>query len=113
MKTVDLVATGVCGVLYAVVGYLTYLGIFCPVVGVVRFWPVVVIPAVFSVLFGPIAGGVGAAIGIFISDMLVHGNALLSVTVGVTSNFTCFYLIGVLSRMDMNWGRVRAVSGVG
>lgn len=86
--------------LYAVVGYFTYLGIFAPIVGVVRFWPPVVIPAAFAVAFGPLVGAVGAAIGIFISDMLIHGNAFLSLTVGVPANFICFYLIGYLSRLE-------------
>jgi hypothetical protein len=40
--------------LYAGVGYLTFLGIFAPVVGTVRFWPSVVIPAVFH---GGVWGG--------------------------------------------------------
>ena len=30
--------------------------------------------------------------------MLIHGNALLSLTVGVPANFVCFYFIGVLSK---------------
>lgn len=84
--------------LYAVVGIATYFGIFAPVFGTVRFWPSVVIPATFSILFSPWIGAVGAAIGIFISDMMVHGNPILSITVGVTSNFIGFYLIGVLVR---------------
>jgi len=84
------------GALYATVGYFTYLGILAPMIGVVRFWPSVVIPAVFTVAFGPLVGGLGAAIGIFISDMLIHGNALLSLTVGVPANFICFYLMGKL-----------------
>ncbi len=94
----DVVYTALNAALYVVVGYLTYLGIFAPVVGVVRFWPSVLIPTFFAVVAGPIVGGVGAAIGIFISDMLIHGNALLSVTVGVPANFICFYTIGVLAR---------------
>ncbi len=88
--------------LYAVVGIATYFGIFAPVFGTVRFWPSVVIPATFSILFSPWIGAVGAAIGIFISDMVVHGNPILSITVGVTSNFTGFYLIGVLARGRLN-----------
>ena len=84
--------------LYAAVGLLTYLGLFAPVFGTVRFWPAVVVPAVFSVLFTPWIGGVGAAIGIFISDMLVHGNPLLSLSVGVPSNFLGFYILGRLAR---------------
>ena len=72
--------TSLNGALYATLGYMTFLGLFAPIVGVVRFWPGVFVPAVFAVLFGPVVGGVGASIGIFISDMLVHGNALLSLS---------------------------------
>ncbi len=105
MKTIDVAMIGVSAALYAIVGYLTNLGIVSPVVGVVRFWPSVIIPAIFAVLFGPWVGGTGAAIGIFISDMLHpgHGIAFLSLTVGVPSNFIGFYLIGLISRKNMKW----------
>jgi len=97
--TLELTMTSLNAALYVAIGYLTFLGIFAPIVGVVRFWGVaVLIPAVFAVLFGPFVGGVGAAIGIFLSDMLVHGNALLSLAVGVPANFVMFYLIGYFSR---------------
>jgi hypothetical protein len=98
MKPLEAITISLNAALYAAFGYLTYLGIFTPVIGVVRFWPAVIIPAVFATLFGPFVGGVGAAIGIFISDMLIHGNALLSITVGVPSNFIGFYLIGYIAR---------------
>jgi len=90
-----IVLTAINASLYTVVGCLTYLGI---VVFGVRFWPAVVVPAVFSVLFGPLVGGVGAAIGIFFSDMLSHGMPFLSLSVGVTSNFTAFYILGHMTR---------------
>jgi len=82
--------------LYAALGYASYLGLFAPVIGVVRFWPSVFVPALFSVLFGELVGGLGAAVGIFVSDMLIHGNALLSLTVGVPANFLGFYTVGAL-----------------
>jgi hypothetical protein len=89
--------------LYATIGLLTYLGIFAPIVGVVRFWGLaVVVPAVFAALFGPFVGGVGAAIGIFLSDMVVHGNALVSLVAGVTSNYVMFHLIGWISGKDFS-----------
>jgi len=94
-KTFMIVLTAINASLYTVVGCLTYLGI---VVFGVRFWPAVVVPAVFSVLFGPLVGGVGAAIGIFLCDMLSHGMPLLSLSVGVTSNFTAFYILGHMTR---------------
>ena len=105
MEPKDIVLSGICGALYAVVGYLIYvlLPIMAPGIGVVRFWPSVVIPAVFAVLFGPMVGGLGGAIGIFISDTLIHGDPLLSLTVGVTSNFIGFYFIGLISRKSINW----------
>lgn len=87
--------------MYAAIGYATFLGLFAPVVGVVRFWPVVVIPAVFSIAFSPFIGAAGAAIGIFISDMFVHGNPLLSLSVGVTANFLGFYLLGLIAQQPV------------
>jgi uncharacterized membrane protein len=98
MKPLEAIAISLNAALYAAFGYLTYLGVFTPVIGVVRFWPAVIIPAVFATLFGPFVGGAGAAIGIFISDMMVHGNALLSITVGIPSNFIGFYLVGYIAR---------------
>jgi hypothetical protein len=89
--------------LYATIGLLTYLGVFAPIVGVVRFWGLaVVVPAVFAALFGPFVGGVGAAIGIFLSDMVVHGNAFVSLVAGVTSNYVMFHLIGWISGKDFS-----------
>jgi uncharacterized membrane protein len=93
-KTLDtrlIILVSINAALYTAVGYLTYAGI---IVQGVRFWPAVVIPAVFSVLFGPVVGGVGVGIGIFISDMLSHGLLFLSLSVGVTSNFAAFYFLG-------------------
>jgi uncharacterized membrane protein len=114
-KALDVTLTAVNAALYAAIGYVLYV-IFpfvCPTVGGVRFWPVVVIPATFATLFGPIVGGGGAAIGIFISDMLIHGDPLLSLTAGVTSNFVCFGLIGYLSHRKFNWKKAFSGLGVG
>ncbi|MBS7612954.1 hypothetical protein KEJ48_01715 [Candidatus Bathyarchaeota archaeon] len=98
MKLRDLSATVINAALYASLGYLTYLGLFTPVIGVVRFWPSVIVPGFFSVVYGSMVGGLGAAIGIFISDMAIHGNALLSLLVGVPSNFLGFYVMGLIAR---------------
>lgn len=87
--------------LYTVVGTLTYFGISFHGV---RFWPAVVVPATFSVLYGPMVGGVGAAIGIFVSDLLIHGIPLLSLSVGVPANFIGFYIVG-LARRRFSWPR--------
>lgn len=114
MRSVDLTASAICGVLYGVFGYIIYLftPITTPGVGIVRFWPVVVIPAVFAFLFGPLVGGLGAAIGIFISDLLIHGDPLLSLSAGVTANFIGFYLLGYISRRKLDWSKIIAVVSV-
>lgn len=106
---------GIGAALYALVGIITNLGIIAPVVGVVKFWPAVVVPGVFAVLFGPWVGGIGAAIGIFVSDMVQpgHGVALLSLTVGSTSNFAGFFLVGLISRMNLKWRDILILTAVG
>lgn len=110
MKAIEVAMMGICAALYAVIGHLTSLGI---TVGGVAFWPAAVIPAVFAVLFGPWTGGVGSAIGIFIRDMLFHGDALLSLSAGVTSNFAAFFLVGYISRSSLDWKRISTSAIVG
>lgn len=114
MRTIEIAASAVCGVLYGFLGYIVYLftPITTPGIGIVRFWPVVIIPAVFAYLFGPLVGGLGAAIGIFISDLLIHGDPLLSLSAGVTANFVCFYLIGYISRRRMDWAKTVAITSI-
>ncbi|MEM1606984.1 MAG: hypothetical protein QXW55_01120 [Candidatus Bathyarchaeia archaeon] len=114
MKAINVVASAVCGVLYGAVGYMIYslAPITTPGVGIVRFWPSVVIPAVFAVLFGPFVGGLGAAIGIFLSDMAIHGDPLLSLSAGVTSNFIGFYLIGCISRRSVDWAKALIITSI-
>jgi len=115
MRTLYIAMTGVSAALYAIVGYLTNLGIVSPVVGVVRFWPSVIVPAAFAVLFGPWVGGIGAAIGIFISDMVHpgHGIALLSLSVGVPANFAGFFLIGLISKLNVKWRHIAIALAIG
>ncbi|RLI44882.1 hypothetical protein DRO69_06370 [Candidatus Bathyarchaeota archaeon] len=106
--------TAINAALYATIGIMTFFGIFAPPpIGVVRFWPVVIIPGVFATLFGPWVGGIGAAIGIFASDMVVHGNALLSVTVGVPANFLGFYLLGYIARKEINLKKLALALAIG
>ena len=103
MKSLDVAMIGVCAALYAVEGRLTDLGV---TVGGVAFWPAAVIPAIFAVLFGSWTGGMGAAIGIFIRDMLFHGDPLLSLSAGVTANFVAFFVIGYVSRANLDWKKL-------
>ena len=114
LTPIQIAMTAINAALYATIGIMTYFGVFAPPpIGVVRFWPVVVIPGVFATLFGPWVGGIGAAIGIFASDMVVHGNALLSVTVGVPSNFLAFYLIGHIARKEISLRKLAPVLAIG
>jgi hypothetical protein len=95
----QLILTAVNAAVYAGIGALWT--IFPLLIFGVRFWPQVFAPAVFSVLFGPWVGGIGAAIGIFIADVLYgHHDALLSLLVGVPSNLVGFYVIGWLTNQD-------------
>jgi len=99
MRSSEIAVTGICAALYAVIGILTSFGLS---VGGVAFWPAVVVPAIFAVLFGPWVGGVGAAIGIFIRDVIYHGDPLLSLIAGVTSNFAMFFILGYFSHRRIN-----------
>jgi uncharacterized membrane protein len=107
LKAQDVAVIGICAAVYAVIGRLTDLGL--TFLGV-AFFPAVVVPAVFAVLYGPWVGGFGAAIGIFIRDMLFHGNAALSLTAGVPPNFVVFFLIGYLANRNINMKKI--VAGV-
>lgn len=109
-STFEIVLIAVNAALYAGVGYLTFLGIFAPVVGTVRFWPAVVVPALFAVVYSPRIGALGAGLGIFISDMLIHGDPVLSISVGVTSNIAGFYILGVVARRLADRPRLTSLS---
>ncbi len=106
LKTQDVAVTGICAALYAIVGISTanvnFFGI--------GFLPAVVIPAVIAVLYGPWVGGISGAIGIFIRDMFVHGNAPLSLAAGVPPNFILFFLIGYISIRNISLRQ--AITGV-
>lgn len=96
--------------LYAAVGALWTL--FPVTLFGVRFWPQVFVPGAFAVLFGPWVGGVGAAVGIFIADVVYgHHDALLSLFVGVPSNLVGFAVLGYLSRKPLKGiGRLGSIA---
>jgi hypothetical protein len=96
--------------LYAALGALWTL--FPVTVFGVRFWPQVFVPGAFAVLFGPWVGGVGAAVGIFIADVVYgHHDALLSLLVGVPSNLVAFALLGYLTRKSLKGtGRLASIA---
>ncbi len=115
LNSKDITLTAMNAALYATIGLIVYFifPVVAPTVGGVRFWPVVIIPATFALLFGPTVGGIGAAIGIFISDVYIHGDALLSLTVGVPANLVAFGLIGYLSRKRLDWKKTFLSLGAG
>jgi len=98
LKTQDIAVIGICSALYSIVGIstanVTFFGI--------GFLPAVVSPAVFAVLYGPWVGGISGALGSFIRDMFVHGNAALSLAAGVPPNFILFFLIGYISYRNIS-----------
>ena len=96
MKTLHIAAFALNAALYVALGIL--VSTILPInFGGVRFWPQVIIPAVFAVVFGPWVGGLGAAVGIFISDVSLGGSPLLSLMAGITSNFLGFWLLGYIA----------------
>ncbi len=98
-KAFNIAVIALCAALYTVIGYLTSFNLSF---GGVAFWPAAFVPAIFAVLFGPWEGGIGAAIGIFIRDVIVIGQPLLSLTAGVTANFAMFFLIGYFAHARLN-----------
>lgn len=111
LRAFDVAIIALCAALYAVVGYLTSFGLSF---GGVAFWPAAFVPAIFAVMFGPWEGGFGAAIGIFIRDVVVIGQPLLSFTVGVPANFAAFFLIGYFAhaRLDRKQTILSLIIGV-
>ena len=105
-KTQDIAIIGICAALYAAVGILTANITFFGV----GFLPAVVIPAIFAVLYGPWIGGLSGALGIFIRDLFVHGNAGLSLVAGVPPNFILFFLIGYITYRNV--GLKQVLTGV-
>lgn len=102
MKTLKIAAFALNTALYVAVGVLFSSVIPIRFMGV-RFWPQVIIPATFAALFGPWVGGFGAAVGIFVSDIMLGNDPLLSLIAGVTSNFVCFWLIGYITNRKPRW----------
>jgi uncharacterized membrane protein len=105
LRALDFALMAICAALYFVIGYSTSFGFS---LGGVAFWPAAFIPAVFAVLFGPWVGGTGAAIGIFIRDVLYHGDPVLSLIAGVPANFLVFFLMGYLTRTKLS--RTKTIS---
>lgn len=102
--TLIIVATAINAALYAV-GSFTTAYIPSPW-GFGQFRPAVVIPGFFSVIFGPWAGGIGAALGTLIADSVKHGGIYPgSLLAAVPGNFIGFFMLGYFMRKKFNWAR--------
>jgi uncharacterized membrane protein len=111
LKALDVAAFALNAALYVALGVL--LSTILPIsFGGVRFWPQVIIPAVFAVVFGPWVGGLGAALGIFLSDVALGGNPLLSLMAGITSNFLGFWLLGYIANRKFDLKKSTVIYGV-
>jgi hypothetical protein len=102
LKALQIAAFALNAALYVATGVIFYT-VLPLSFGPVRFWPQAVIPAVFAAIFGPWVGGFGAALGIFVNDLVLNNNPILSLLAGVTANFACFWLIGYLARKRFRW----------
>lgn len=110
-SSVIIVAIAINAALYAAGSYTTA---YIPSPwGVGQFRPAVVIPALFSVVFGPWAGGVGAALGTLIADSIKHGAIYPgSLFASVPGNFVGFFLMGYLFKKKFNWATFITVSNI-
>ncbi|RLF22792.1 MAG: hypothetical protein DRN15_08085 [Thermoprotei archaeon] len=90
----DVALIAICGALYCAGSLITA---YIPTGVIIQLRPAVVIPAVFAVLFGPLIGGVGAAIGTFIASIIRYGTPILTIVSGTPANLACFYLMGYLT----------------
>jgi uncharacterized membrane protein len=111
LKTLHIVAFALNAALYVALGIL--VSTIIPLnFGGVRFWPQVIIPAVFAAVFGPWVGGLGAAVGIFMSDIALGGSPVLSLMAGITSNFIGFWLLGYIANKRINPQKSSLIYGV-
>ena len=81
--------------------------------GIGQFRPAIVIPFYFAMAFGPMVGGIGAALGTFIASIFRYGQPWLTLVSGTPGNFIGFYLVGVVLYKKFTWTRFLIASLVG
>ncbi len=96
----------ICAALYAVINGIT-AAIPTPF-SIGQFRPGVIIPALFSIIFGTLVGSVGAALGSFIGDIIFltplgRTNPLLALVAGVPGNFVGFLVFGIIINRYKSW----------
>ncbi len=100
--SLEVAVSATCAALYAMGSYLT--AFTSSPWGSGQFRPAVVIPAVFSTLFGPLVGGFGAAIGTLIADSAKYGQIYIrSLVSAVPGNFIGFYMFGWFMKRRFSW----------
>ncbi len=108
---IEVALSATCAVLYAMGSLLTTY-IHSPW-GAGQFRPAVVIPAVLSTIFGPMVGGLGAAVGTLLADSISHGQFYVrSLVSSVPGNFVGFYAFGWLMKRKFSWGNYIKASQV-
>lgn len=105
LKIQEISAAALCAALYAVAKAATA---FIPTPwGIGQFAPGVVVPAFFTIVFGPLVGALGGGIGVFVGDLYLSTfgltNPFLSLIAGVPANFAGFYLLGWLMYRWGSW----------
>lgn len=109
--SIIIVATAINAALYAVLSFATA---YVPSPwGMGQFRPAVVVPTFFAAIFGPWAGGVGAALGTLIADSIKHGELYFgSLIAAVPGNFIGFFLFGYVLRKKFSWARFVTMTNV-
>jgi len=110
LSTREITGTIFCAALYAVGSFLTAY-VQSPW-GLGQFRPAIVIPAVFSIVFGALPAGIGSAIGTLICDSVKHGQLYIpSLVSAVPGNFIGFYMLGKMLKGKFSWQRF-VVAGI-
>ena len=105
-RTVVVSRIAICAALYAVTIGIT-AAIPTPF-SIGQFRPGVVIPALFSIIFGTLVGAVGAALGSFIGDIIFltplgRTDPFLALVAGVPGNLVGFLIFGVIINRYRSW----------
>jgi uncharacterized membrane protein len=109
--SVIVVTAAINAALYAVGAYATS---YIPSPwGIGQFRPAVIVPALFATIFGPWAGGIGAALGTLIADSVKHGGLYFgSLLAAVPGNFVGFFIFGYVLQKKFNWAKFVTVANV-
>jgi uncharacterized membrane protein len=105
-RTLVVSRIAICAALYAVANSVT-AAIPTPF-SIGQFRPGVIIPALFSIMFGTTVGAIGAALGSFVGDVIFLTplgltNPFLALVAGVPGNFVGFLIFGLIIYRFRSW----------